>query len=461
MNLPFCDQCRVNKSCIQDLALFKKISGNKRIPPEEYCAKQHAANNVYMGDWYKNILVRSLENPTSLYPVFPELKKDIETLIEESKAAGNNTEYLFRKLPMSVTLMLTERCNLACKYCYERFSGNLQPKTMSRETVDKTLDRYLTPETLKLNESIIWDLIGGEIMVEFDLLKYTTESIIERYKQYGVCPRNITLSFCTNGTLFTPEKREWLEKIKKTIGLLNLGLSLDGIKECHDLCRNNSFDRVMEHFDWWKKTFPESGIKGTISPDNLKYLSRNVLFYVEELKLPQFYINPTFEGPWTDEHVALYGDELTKCAEYFLDHQEYKVLDNSNLFMNVGVRRTTKENWCGCGTHMRGVSPDGDIYPCLRAVTSDLCKLGNLDTGEDRNKLVPFYLYTRYNDDHECQACEIVQYCPSCAMQWVEDTGDLFFRSKKLCQMTKVRYQVSKWYFDHMTKEAPQGNSMG
>lgn len=87
-------------------------------------------------------------------------------------------------------------------------------------------------------------------------------------------------------------------------------------------------------------------------------------------------------------------------------------------------------------------------------------RCSEMDTGEDRNKLVPFYLYTRHNDDRECQACAIVQYCPSCAMQWAEDTGDLFFRSKKLCRMTKVRHQVSKWYFDHMTKEAPQGDSM-
>ena len=33
-------------------------------------------------------------------------------------------------------------------------------------------------------------------------------------------------------------------------------------------------------------------------------------------------------------------------------------------------------------------------------------------------------------------------------MQWIEDTGDVFFRSNKLCTMTKVRYQVSRWYYE-------------
>ena len=27
------------------------------------------------------------------------------------------------QLPLSVTLMLTEKCNLRCKYCYEFFPG--------------------------------------------------------------------------------------------------------------------------------------------------------------------------------------------------------------------------------------------------------------------------------------------------------------------------------------------------
>lgn len=473
MQMPFCDQCRVAQSCQQDLAFFRDVTGNKRIPPESFCREQYARAGEEIGDFYRNVLVNTVENPTCLYPVFPELKEYVAQLEREWReqreqerkrcgigaegncSCGDGSEsevfMLAQKLPLSVTLMLTERCNLACAYCYERFSGNLKPKTMSRAVVYQTIQKYLTREMLELHPQINWDLIGGEVFAEFELLKDTVNTILSGYKQLGVCPKKIALSLCTNGTLFDDEKQAWCAWVKDRIGTFDIGLSLDGIKECHDMCRNNSFDRVMQHFDWWKKTFPNSGIKGTISPDTLKYLSQNVRFYVEEAKLPRFYINPTFEGPWTDENAVLYGEELIKCAEFFLEHQDYDVLANSNLFTPVHIRMEPglrKQNWCGCGTHMRAVNTDGVVYPCLRAVTSDVSSLGTLATGVDKQKLVPFYMYTRYNDDTECQNCDTAPYCPSCAMQWVEDTGDLFFRSKKLCNMTKVRHRVSQWYYE-------------
>lgn len=453
MNLPFCEQCAVSKSCVPDLALNKVETGNMRVPPESFCRARHAEAGVDMGDFYKNVLVDAVENPTCLYPAFPELQKQVSALESEWHSKNPQAQQgftPFSQLPLSVTLMLTEKCNLACAYCYERFSGNIQPKTMPREVIWQTVQKYLTRETLALHPRIQWDLIGGEVFAEFDLLRYAVDCILKGYKRLGVCPKTIGLSLCTNGTLFDAEKRAWCEEIKAKVGTFDVGLSLDGVKACHDLCRNNSFDRVMQHFDWWRTTFPHCGIKGTISPPTLKYIFENVRFYVEELQLPRFYINPTFEGPWTDDDAGLYGEELIKCAEFFHGRQHYDVLRNSNLFAPVHIdmgHGPRRQNWCGCGTHMRAVDVDGRIFPCLRAVTSNISPIGTLTGGVNRQKLIPFYLYTLHNDDRECAACDIAPYCPSCVMQWVEDTGDPFRRSKKLCTMTRVRHTVSRWYF--------------
>lgn len=479
MNLPFCEQCAVAASCVQDLALFKTVCGNKRVPPESFCQKQHAEAGVDMGDFYRNVLVNAVDNPTCLYPVFPELQTQVAMLENEWRAENPHAEQgfsPFAQLPLSVTLMLTEKCNLACEYCYERFSGNVKPKTMPREVILQTVQSYLTRETLALHPQIQWDLIGGEVFAEFELLQYAVDCILKGYKQLGVCPKNISLSLCTNGTLFDAEKKAWCEEVQKLVGSFDVGLSLDGIKECHDLCRNNSFDRIMENFQWWRETFPHCGIKGTISPPTLKYLFENIKFYVEDLRLPRFYINPTFEGPWTDEDAILYSEELIKCAEFFLNRQYYNVLENSNLFAPVHIRMESgprKQNWCGCGTHMRAVDVDGRIFPCLRAVTSNILPIGTLASGVDKQKLVPFYLYTRHNEDTECGACDIATYCPSCVMQWVEDTGDVFMRSKKLCAMTRARHKVSEWYYSRTVagmdaavdmkndqQEVPHGHSM-
>lgn len=467
MRFPFCEQCVIVDRCERDTAAFLEETGNVHVPSEDYCKKQYLLHNEEIGEFYKNVLVSSVNNPTSLYAVFPELKDQMKIVENEwrelhpvPEGEKDPWEFMFNnKLPLTVTLMLTEECNLACEYCYERFSGNVKPRTMSREIVDAAIDKYMSPESLKLHDTVQWDLIGGEVFVQFDLLQYTVDRILTKARSEGLCPRKLSVSLCTNGTHFhRPEVRDWLLKVQSSIGGFGVGLSLDGIKECHDLCRNKSHDRVMEYFDWWKTSFNDSGIKGTISPNTLKYLYKNVRFYIEDCKLDKFFINPTFEGPWTDEDAILYGDELVKCAEYFLDHPEIRVFDSkvSNLFSAVQYNfdnQPRKQNWCGSGTYMRAVDVDGRIFPCLRAITSNQCPIGTLVDGVDRNKLVPFYLYTHYNDDTECLTCKTANYCPSCVMQWVEDTGDMFIRSKKLCTMTKVKHRVSQWVYDQLSDE--------
>ena len=65
----------------------------------------------------------------------------------------------------SVTLTLTNKCNLNCTYCYE-FGKNCNK--MSIETARKIIDL----ETSQQSESmIIFELFGGEPFLEFDLIK--------------------------------------------------------------------------------------------------------------------------------------------------------------------------------------------------------------------------------------------------------------------------------------------------
>ena len=449
MNMPFCDVCPISNKCIPDTKYFYESTGNKRIPPQEYCKKQFEANDKEFDNFYLNNIIKHTDNLYTITNIYPEFQEFMEE---------NNLVPEYTKMPLNITLMLTEKCNLKCKYCYEVFSGNMKAKSMTLDMAEKIIDLYVSEDQRSSCENMTWDFIGGELFTEFDLVKNTIDYLIKRYSDIGLCPRRyLALSLCTNGTLFTPEIKKWCEQMINRVSYFGIGVSLDGPKHVHDINRCNSFDRVMESFKWLRANFPQETVKGTLNPDTVGYLSESVKFYVEELKLPKFFINPTFEGPWNEELATVYSEQLIECAHYFLDHPEYRVLENSNLFFDTRIKLLKRRNWCGSGLNMRAFTPDGSIYPCIRAATSRLHKIGNVDNGVDINKIIPFFFYTTHNDIKECDDCRFINMCPSCVMEWVENTNDMYVRSINFCLMTKAKYLVSELYCNH-AKEV-QGQS--
>ena len=66
----------------------------------------------------------------------------------------------------TVSLTLTEDCNLNCIYCYEKHNKN---RVMSIDTAKEILDKELTVEDG--TKEVYIDLFGGEPFLEFELIK--------------------------------------------------------------------------------------------------------------------------------------------------------------------------------------------------------------------------------------------------------------------------------------------------
>lgn len=95
---------------------------------------------------------------------------------------------------MNITFWVTERCNLACKYCYV----HKQPKTMTLETAEQTI-KYFTDKfdaTVAAGKRINVALHGGEPLLNFDVIRYIIKTLKERYDGH------IIFTMTTNGTVF-------------------------------------------------------------------------------------------------------------------------------------------------------------------------------------------------------------------------------------------------------------------
>ena len=109
---------------------------------------------------------------------------------------------------------------------------------MTREVAEKALDFAFSFG----HEEMQLGFFGGEPIMEWEILKYSTELTEEKARESGV---RLKKTLTTNATLLTKEKRSWLRAHE-----FYMALSVDGNREMHDITRpfrggRSSFDKCM------------------------------------------------------------------------------------------------------------------------------------------------------------------------------------------------------------------------
>jgi len=139
----------------------------------------------------------------------------------------------------SLTLEVTEACNLRCRYCI--FSGGYTNwrshgrRRMSDVTALGAIDLYL--DHCKDSDTVMVGFYGGEPLLNFDLIRRCCDYVKSRERDNRK-HRDIRFSLTTNGTLLTDEVLEYLIHNN-----FSLSFSLDGPREVHDRYRVSADDR--------------------------------------------------------------------------------------------------------------------------------------------------------------------------------------------------------------------------
>lgn len=331
------------------------------------------------------------------------------------------------------TLVITNDCNLRCSYCY---IPDKKKVTMSKEIMKASI------EMLPHAEETIWELIGGEPLLEPELISYAYDLLAPIMKE-----EKYVVSMTTNGTQFKdPSIRALLEK---NAYRTSVGLSIDGGKEVHDLNRCNSFDDAMEYFDWWRKTFPWNSTKSTVNKLTLPYLSNSVQFLVS-LGLTNIPINLIYEEDWGMEDFTMYMKQLDEIGDFLIDTGKASI--KVSLFdRGLLLRNKAKRNWCGSGEFMTAVNPQGFIYPCNRFVDSGIHPIGHVNTGIEQDRVLPFLLSHHKID--QCGECSLMGNCPGCLAFDYQETGSIFKRSLKPCIMHIVRVKANERFWARVDGE--------
>ena len=206
-------------------------------------------------------------------------------------------------LPTTAVLLLTNRCNLRCAYCYA--SGGEGPvQDLSSDLARVVIDQ-VHQNAVELNRSC-FELTfhgGGEPLQAWDLVQEATA-----YARSKGLPCHV--SMVTNG-ICTARQRKWLVE-----HLDSLSISFDGAQSTQDLQRpfasgQGSFRAVMRTVEALDKAGFSYGFRMTATAPWRERLPADVRFICEETGCRAMQVEPAFNtsrgghrGPAREESEA-------------------------------------------------------------------------------------------------------------------------------------------------------------
>lgn len=367
----------------------------------------------------------------------------------------------------TVTMQVTEDCNLRCTYCYQI---NKTKNRMRFETARKLIDLLLEDRSEYINHSnttgLIVEYIGGEPFLEIDLIDRITDYLFDRLiERKDPWLEYTMISISTNGTLyFQPAVQDF---IRKNLDHLCLSVSIDGNKKLHDACRvfpdgSGSYDLAIKAAMHYKNVLGKDlGSKMTLSPANVGYTAEAVETMIEQ-GYTQIHLNCVYEEGWRAEHAAALYTQLKKLSDYLFEKGLYDDLYIA-MFDRENYRPLSAgdtQNWCGGNGDMIAVNWKGNLYPCLRYMESSLGAdaapliIGTVDAGimtcgEEKCRVCALQAITRQSQSTEkCLSCPIAKGCGWCTAYNYQHFGDANRRATYICQMHQAEALANVYFWN-------------
>ena len=374
-----------------------------------------------------------------------------------------NTQPWQGGIAKNITFIVTKDCQLACKYCY--LVGKNSKERMPWEIAKQAIDYILANEKDFLEESVVWDFIGGEPFLEIDLIDKICDYLKkEMFRLNHHWFNSYRFSFSTNGINYdSPKVQRFIEKNRTH---LSIGITIDGTEQKHDLNRiykgeveRGSYKDVVRNLPLLLSQFPGAGTKVTISSADIPYIKESVL-HLFSLGIHEVNINCVFEDVWNEGDDKLFEQQLFELADEIIDNNLYE--ENACSFFTELMGKpldcvTQNQNWCGAGK-MLAIDAAGNFYPCTRFAQYSLREkkawiIGNVKDGIDKNLLRPFLLLDRCTQStQECIDCEVAEGCAWCQGENYDaaETPTIYQRSTAICKMHKARVRANNYYWNKL-----------
>jgi MoaA/NifB/PqqE/SkfB family radical SAM enzyme len=213
-----------------------------------------------------------------------------------------------------LTLLLTDRCNLSCAYCYQ---GQKRPgrARMAWATAKAALDFMLAnaPRPFSVEFS------GGEPLLAPDLPQRCMDYLDSRRNAHDAISYGVT----TNGTLLTTEVIDILASRD-----VRLRLSFDGPPGAQGFRGEGTYDRLdalidemrTRHSDWFSRRF---GVNAVLHPRSLSIWAETARYLLAK-SVPEILFYPAvgWPGEWSPAHADTLDRQAMKIADISAGRRE-------------------------------------------------------------------------------------------------------------------------------------------
>jgi len=268
-----------------------------------------------------------------------------------------------------IFMVITNRCNLRCKYCYYRIMPDMvKTKELSYNDIKGTLRNFR-----KLNTSGLI-ITGGEPLIRHDIIKIIDYAFRIGFKE---------ISLNTNGVLL-------MEKMAKTLGkkkLRRITISLDSDNKGYNNNIRGESQKVIRgilNIVKFKNRYTKIRVVSVITKRNYKHLNK-IFRFVKEMGVDDIAFQPVY----IPRNIPLYNKlsvdnlpttekmRLLKNLKQWAEEFNYLgYLDFMGKFL-LGKKIAGVE--CQAHKTLIPIDPDGDVYACFNR--RDLF-IGNVKTME-------------------------------------------------------------------------------
>ncbi len=400
-----------------------------------------------------NSLIISIINKTEpilkAITTFKNYKKQLQKEIKKNKYPNNKASEKEEK-KLGICLLISNDCNLNCKYCYADGGSYTNTKgKMDNQVIDKTL-KFIS-KNFNSQKNIFISFFGGEPLLFPKSIKY----FIKRSKE--VLPNvNFSFAMTTNGTILNDAIFSLLKNEK-----IDFQISLDGDKIIQDTLRrtiNNqgSYDRILKNLKKFKKIKKNLSFRATITTKNL-YVSKIYQHFknlgAKKIQFEIVGIKSTNSLYLNDQSIKIYKIELNKLSKIYLEDfiKEKKTINLYNFskffkFIHLGIKKIRN---CAIFDNLIAINFKGEIYPCHRFVGKKDFKLADISQNFDINNSREMI---KNVDEHpSCKKCFARYLCGGgCYYNslYSSDPKKLFFSPH--CKIFRHTLSLAIWLYSNL-----------